>query len=93
MNKYTLAVERGIEFLNENVPDWYKVIELESLDLLDGKACILGQLYGDYYDALDDLFPNDDDEVMPEELGFRAGHYGNYELLTEAWKLALDKTG
>lgn len=92
MNKYTSRVEKGIEFLNEEVPDWHKAIELESLDLLDCEVCILGQLFKNYYDALECLFPDDDYEAMPQELGFTADLHGDFELLTETWKLALDKS-
>jgi len=88
MDKYTSAVEKGIEFLNENVPDWRKAIKLESLDLRDCKACILGQLYGDYFDTLG-LIIEDDNAAL--ELGFIYDDDDDDELLTETWKLALDK--
>ncbi len=82
MNKYTPAVKRGIEFLNENGPlGWHKAIELESLDLANCEACILGQLYGWVSDGEKQLGLEGDRSI---ELGFDTNENDEYELLTEA---------
>lgn len=40
------AVARGVELLDEKVPGWWRVIDLEALDLYDCFNCMLGQLFG-----------------------------------------------
>ena len=47
-------VERGIAFLDEHAePGWRERIDLSTLDLVNCRACVLGQLYGTYHRALD----------------------------------------
>jgi hypothetical protein len=41
-----LVVYRGMCWLDKQLPDWYKRINLEILDIGDVRYCILGQLYG-----------------------------------------------
>lgn len=49
---YTEQVNNGVEWLNQNCPDWLDRIDLDSLDIKDGTRCILGQLYGDYFSSI-----------------------------------------
>jgi len=37
-------IESGVAFLNENFSDWLGKINLEELNMTDGKCCILGQV-------------------------------------------------
>lgn len=50
MTSATIAerVQRGAAFLDENFPDWTNEIDLRTLDLSSGCACILGQKFGDF---------------------------------------------
>lgn len=41
-------VQAGVEFLNEKMPGWEKKINLDTLDLADGRHCILGQIFAAY---------------------------------------------
>ena len=47
-----LAVRRGVRYLDKNNPQWFKRINLTTLDLENGALCILGQCYGSFWDAL-----------------------------------------
>lgn len=42
------AIQRGIELLNENVPDWRTKINSKVLVMSSFGECILGQLYSNY---------------------------------------------
>jgi hypothetical protein len=52
---FEAQINRGVEFLNENVPGWLNEIEVDRLDLSSGSflpqdgmgcGCVLAQLYG-----------------------------------------------
>ena len=80
-------VKAGIAFLNVVEPDWLKRIDLEKLDLSNSKTCILGEVYGNYYDGRDKLDLN---EEIAEKLGFaEEENRPNYKSLTAAWKETL----
>lgn len=80
------AVDRGIEWLG----DRHLLIYLDILDMSHPGRCILGQLYGNYWDAV----CNHQDGLtmrLAAELGFHSVAY-NYEArrtLTEIWYLKL----
>ena len=42
--KYRENVQRGIAYLNDNVPGWFNRIDLDILDLNSCSKCIKGQL-------------------------------------------------
>lgn len=48
-------VKKGIEFLDNEIPDWKQQIKLDELDLGKCRKCILGQLFGDYENGLNEL--------------------------------------
>ncbi len=91
------AVARGMALLDEKVPGWRERIELRDLDMTDCQLCVLGQIFGDYMDGLD--------EVLPEALialgrdieadaGFELLHAGRdatgrYAVLADAWREAI----
>lgn len=41
-------IHRGIQILDQTVKDWFRKVDLEVLDQMSCKKCVLGQLYGDY---------------------------------------------
>ena len=45
-------IEEGIKWLDGSVPNWYKKIDIEKLDMEDGKYCILGQATGIEYNEI-----------------------------------------
>jgi len=51
------AVERGADFLDRvrDLPEWRPRINVEILDIGSGLNCVLGQLYGTYYDGVEEL--------------------------------------
>ena len=67
-------VSRGIELLDQEVPDWFDKIDLDDLDLSSARSCVLGQVFykrggeaGFYIGAPElfkkvkrEFFPNDD---------------------------------
>ena len=44
-------VDRGIRLLDEQLPDWDKGVNLATLNLGNGRFCVLGQLFGRYEDG------------------------------------------
>ena len=43
------TIREAADILDEMVPGWYKKINLDTLDMGENKLCILGQVYGNYY--------------------------------------------
>lgn len=87
MTDYTSKVQSGIDLLNAHFggSSWKKDIDLDTLDLGSCGVCVLGQLFGDYSEGLD-------------ELGIGGGYAygfdvssGSFRDLTQAWKDALGK--
>lgn len=44
-------VANAAKDLDKAVPDWFKKVKVGRLDLEDGENCVLGQLYGDVWNA------------------------------------------
>jgi hypothetical protein len=73
---------------------WAKKIDPERLALESGSACILGQVFGDYIDGIDELNLRDSNgvsETMARQLGFCAdrSHGIEYTGLDAEWKKLL----
>jgi hypothetical protein len=50
-------VELAASILDQDKPEWYKMIDLEKLtDLQDAQTCVLGQVYGNWGDNQTRLF-------------------------------------
>lgn len=81
----TDCIQRGIEWLNEAFGSdaWQQRIDLTTLDMWDGNACVVAQATGDYHSALSDT-----DIVMRIRLGFTLASDDDDEwrALTNAWK-------
>lgn len=96
------AAERGAVYLDAVKPDWFRCITLNTLQLSDNGTCVLGQCFGDYFNALTALVPafNGYDPDLVEEhanrrqfaetFGFQVPRpledRGGYERLGLAWK-------
>lgn len=57
---YELRVARGAALLDAQEPDWWNgkdkpTIDLKTLNLGSTYYCVLGQVYGDYSDGLNEL--------------------------------------
>jgi hypothetical protein len=65
----TERVLLGEQLLDQRYPGWFRKINLYLLDIESSKRCILGQLWGDYFDGCKFL------EISPldaEDYGFDA---------------------
>lgn len=76
--------------LDEKAPDWPGRISLEALDLEDCEMCVLGQLYGNFWDGFDQLDQGGLEVFDPITKGFDADDQaadpeGDYRALTREW--------
>ncbi|HEY6019690.1 MAG TPA: hypothetical protein VIY48_07260 [Candidatus Paceibacterota bacterium] len=44
-------VAKGVELLDAHDPGWRHEVDVEKLDILDEEYCILGQVFGDYFEG------------------------------------------
>lgn len=94
-------VARGIQFLDDSAwPDWRSKIDLDALYLYSSNECILGQIFGTYYDGLEELEIGNgcsccaQYEISAMDLGFNTNyshdeHSVDYSHLDAAWRKAL----
>ena len=78
-------VEAGAAFLNVVRLGWWKEINIKRLNLSLPNVCMLGELYGDYYEGALEL-GFDSESQTASALGFRSEVDSHYPLLTELWK-------
>jgi hypothetical protein len=45
MKNLDAAVQRGVEYLDERIPDWYLQIDMDNINIASGYTCICGQLF------------------------------------------------
>jgi len=57
MRKYEKQVARGVEFLDQSIPDWRERLKWDELDMSSGCDCVGGQLKGFFRDFIQ-LLPN-----------------------------------
>ncbi len=83
---YTEQINRGIEFLNKERRGWVDEIDPTKLNLNDVCGCVLGQLYGNFYEAMTELGIWDV-EGEATTFGFEGDPFNdlNYRQLTEQW--------
>lgn len=93
-------VHNGAELLNRYFGDesWKTRVDVEKLDLSDGFKCVLGQLFGQYADAvplmqeeldLPEYDMQDPSEFWAFEYGFNIDVFDTettFAQLTESWK-------
>lgn len=88
---YEKQIQQGIAYLNEQRPGWVQRLDLDLLEMENGECCVLGQLGGDFLDALE-LFRLSEEESI--QLGFLldSSRYPtkqdlskDYSILTEEW--------
>lgn len=46
------TIQAGIEFLDNSRPEWWNLIDIETLELVDGDHCVLGQVFKAEADTL-----------------------------------------
>lgn len=87
-------VDKGVAWMDENVPNWFKRVDLEILNIASSEACICGQLQlwsrlSQLSEELGLFLPVNKDrnlENLEEELE-RTGK--DYAQLTEMWRTAI----
>jgi hypothetical protein len=87
-------VAKGALFLDEREPNWWRVIDLDALDMEEGCDCVLGQLHPrnpdeklHYLGALRQFeLPRGPDSDEDAALGFFTEDHREWPLLTEAWR-------
>jgi hypothetical protein len=78
-------VENGALMLDRLLPGWELEIKMPDLDMASQRFCILGQLYGDYFDGLNEV---NLDANAAEDYGFVIGideDSDRYDLLKKRW--------
>lgn len=84
--KNKIAKERiqlGIQFLDAHQIDWSSHINLDRLDLSQEKECVLGQIFGDYEDAIENLGIH---PRIARQMGFEGSITISNKRLTRLWK-------
>ena len=64
--RYTIAgaVKKGIARLSRKRSTWFKTIDIETLDMDSPRRCILGQVFGNYFDGCRELGIEDKSDVQ-----------------------------
>jgi len=64
-------VQRGVEWLDQHVPDWANLIKLKTFDIGNSSQCVLGQIYQEEMDPYGYALGKHDLEPIDEHtLGF-----------------------
>ena len=94
------TVERGAAFLDDVYPEWWAVIDTDTLKLDNTQLCVLGQLYKQRHPrAHACLSPYDSmvqellggDYRRPPRLGFITWRSGRWDTLTQAWRREIER--
>lgn len=80
-------VRAGAAWLDANHPGWVERIDLASLDLSDCQQCILGQTFGDYFDA--PIFEDDSDKFRARREAELASFLGFRSSLPWGWRYVM----
>lgn len=82
------AVGVQARLLDIRKPDWFSMVDTETLDQRLADHCVLAQTYGEYMDGINELFGNWDHASRKGELlGFKGGsaHHWTAAEETQAW--------
>ena len=88
-SRYDEAIDRGIALLDQKIPEWCHKMQLDHLDMADGKSCVLGQLFEapenetGFGQGCSELAITSQD---CRALGFTLHVQAEYCLLTRRWK-------
>lgn len=82
-------VAAGAQELDHLTPDWFEKVDVTMLNMGNSDTCILGQVYGDYYDSLGDLglvsWVQDTGYVDAAKCGFTLPDLGDCKDRTSEW--------
>lgn len=93
MTVATLAAN-GATFLDEQIPDWYTIVNPATLDIGRSDNCVVGQLFGSYWNGISKLnllcdSPGEDAYAKRVSYGFSVmgvWQSGLMESLNDAWR-------
>ena len=92
-SSFDARVAQGVAYLNVFQPDWFKGIDLATLDISSGTTCALAQLAGGSWQKAIRAHSAIDNESAMQPLGFceRSGPDRDlrYQQLTKAWRRAI----
>ena len=86
---YEKRVSDGVRFLDSKVPDWFKSIDLNQLDMLNPCHCVMGQLFPSYRMGLERLGVDvtiNEDVALGFDRSFGLDLPHNVDELTPIWK-------
>lgn len=46
------SAQKGAQLLDQIRPDWAREINLDTLNMIEGSYCVLGQLFGEFEDGM-----------------------------------------
>jgi hypothetical protein len=67
---YEKEIERGAAILDHEHPGWELLIDTSTLQLSSSHSCVLGQVWGNFWNAVGDIAEFDRGNVKPEDCGF-----------------------
>ena len=85
-------VQRGVAFMDLFAPDgWREEIDADNLHMHDANGCVIGQVFGDYFDFADEY---DFTNSMMADYGFNSSrkldeNILDYAALEDEWKRVL----
>jgi len=82
-------VANGATWLDGRTPDWAILINPDALDIGDEHQCVLGQVFGNYFDAPRDATVASDGIYLANQRGFSTVKFDDLEPLAEAWRAAV----
>lgn len=81
-------VDAGIEWANENLPDWREHVDPKNFYIMDGERCFLGQYWNSTHPgevAPEDAYQTASDTYFGVSAGyFRCGELG-FTIFLESW--------
>jgi hypothetical protein len=83
---YEAVVAKGIALLDKQKPGWRDRINWETLDLGDGKLCIIGQLNNGEFSPTTFLDQENIVNFDSDDYGYSTPTSGTYSELTAEWK-------
>lgn len=86
LHRYPVSISAAAKILDEELPAWFTMIDLNKICMKHIDKCILGQLYVDYHEGLKDLFGLDIEDKDSE------GEYEGDDVFGEDADVALWKT-
>ena len=86
-----IRVQTGITWLDDAVPGWIAKIDIDRLDMSDGRHCLLAQMAGEYYTEARCSLELSESEA--QSLGFSNNPGTSYDGLTAEWKRRVRERG